>query len=185
MEPIDYRYKRTSEAILRYLIEATLGIRFEQGDIEFGRPEIIEPLASNLPVFPSVSLTGVEMVRDTRVLVKATGDHFRSGRFYVAYARHDLADIEPVSLNTVLVQKLPFSTYDVLDQLNIRYGLSLSEDDVHDIYYPDLVGPFYLRAKSTSLAWKGQLEFEIEPLAIALSDTLSVKELDGFSRTPA
>lgn len=185
MEPIDYRYKRTSEAIVRYLIEATLGIRFTEEDVEFGLPEVVEPLEPNLPVFPSVSLNGVTMVRDTRVLVKTRGDQYRMGRFYAVFARHDLAEIVPVSQNIIQVREFPFSTYDVLDQLNIRYGLSLSEDDVHDIYYPTLVGPFYLRAKSTCLAWKGQLEFEIEPLAIPLDDTLTVKDLEGFSASVA
>lgn len=182
MQALDYRYKRTSEAILRYLIEATLGLRLDKEDVTFGQPEVIEPLEPNLPLFPSKSLNGLWMVRDTRVLVTA-GERYRAGKFYACFGKHDLADIVPVSQNTILVRQWPFSTYDVLDQLNIRFGLSLSEDDVHDIYYPALEGPFVVRAKSTSLVWKGELPFEIEALDVPLDDTLLTKDLGGFTAT--
>lgn len=161
---------KTSRSILLDLIYASLGARLLPDDITWGVPEAFEPYPDD------------DFKRDTRLQLIASEDAKQvRGRKSVTYRRLRLASLEPVSQNVVTSRGFPFSTYEVLDQLNLIYGVMLEEDDVYDIYYTDMAGPFILRAKPGSLAWVGELEFAVEFAELELPALIINRSMEGFS----
>lgn len=161
---------KTSRSILLDLIYASLGTRLLPDDITWGTPEAFEPYPDD------------DFKRDTRLQLLASEDaKYVRGRKSVTYRRLNLVDLEPVSQNVVTSRGFPFSTYEVLDQLNLIYGVMLEEDDVYDLQYTHMAGPFVLRAKPGSLAWLGELEFAVEFADLELPALVINREMDGFT----
>mgnify|MGYP001070252121 CR=1 FL=1 len=161
---------KTSRSILLDLIYASLGARLLPDDITWGEPEAYEPYPDD------------DFKRDTRLQLIASDDaKYVKGRKSVTYRRLRLAQLESVSQNVVTSRGFPFSTYEVLDQLNLIYGVMLEEDDVYDIQYTHMAGPFVLRAKPGSLAWVGELEFAVEFTDLELPALVINRDMDGFT----
>lgn len=160
--------KKPSEEIVRELIYFTNGVKFDSRDVTFGAPE----------VYPIAGFDTIE--RNTRLTVSPGNISGFSGDRIVFYRRLDLKDITPVSLNSITIFELPVSTHQLLDQINLRYGLSLSVDDVQDVMYPSTQGPFPLIAKASSLVWIGEYSLPLSFPAINLLGP----NLEGFTRVP-
>lgn len=84
---------------------------------------------------------------DYRMVVGETG---------FLYTRIPLAALRPLPNTTIQPLVFPFSTYDVIDQINRHLGTRLTTDDLEDTVYTTLNNDFTIQAKPTSKVWIGE-----------------------------
>jgi hypothetical protein len=101
--------------------------------------------------------------RDTAVtLTMPEGSVGVTGECTIRYSRISLGTLSEGNSFPLTMEELPFTTEDLLPQINYTYGLQLTLDDVVNLTYTDAAGPFVLQAAATSLAWKGFLDLDVE-----------------------
>ena len=151
-----------------------------------GSQSIVSGLIWNLYGYqiPSDAVWGVPVAFDptledayqrdtTLVITMPVTDLVYTGPATLTYSRIDLGTLVPASANVITMPDVPFSTYDILTQINTVYALGLTEDDVQDVQYINDQGPFNLIAKPGSLAWKNTLALtvnlsDLTPLTLAI-----------------
>jgi hypothetical protein len=175
LDRMTMRYRKPSEQIVRDLIFYTLGYVLPP-EAAFTQLEAYEPVAED------------PLKRDTKVLVYIP-DHVYSrshGARWIKYRRLDLGLLEKQGQGQLTAHTFPFSTYDILDQINLLYNIDLSHDDVQDVAYVDSTQPYKLIAKPGSLAWQNTLVLDVA--VPSLPNLVSDAEPPGFveaTPTPA
>ena len=101
--------------------------------------------------------------RDTAVtLTMPVGSIGVTGQATIRYSRISLASLSEGNSYPLTMEHTPFTTEDLLPQINYTYGLALTLDDVLNTTYTNPHGPFPMMANPTSLAWKGVLDLDVE-----------------------
>lgn len=101
--------------------------------------------------------------RDTAVaLSMPDGSIGVTGGAVIRYARMSLASLDPESSAWMTMEHTPFTTEELLPQINYTYGTALTMEDVENTTYTNPLGPFVLTAAAGSFAWKGQLDMDVE-----------------------
>lgn len=101
--------------------------------------------------------------RDTAVvLAMPMGTIGITGKATIRYSRISLASLNTESSAPMTMESVPFTTEDLLPQINYTYGTALTLDDVINATYSDLHGPFVLTAAAGSFAWKGTVDMDVE-----------------------
>jgi hypothetical protein len=101
--------------------------------------------------------------RDTAVtLTMPVGSVGVTGQATIRYSRISLASLSSGNSYPLTMETVPFTTQELLPQINYTYGLALTMDDVLNTTYTDPHGPFPLTAAPGSFAWKGVLDLDVE-----------------------
>jgi hypothetical protein len=101
--------------------------------------------------------------RDTAVsLTMPVGSVGITGDVTIRYSRISLASLSEGNSYPLTMEEMPFTTEDLLPQINYTYGLDLTMDDVLNTTYTNPHGPFPLIAAPGSYAWKGVLDLDVE-----------------------
>jgi hypothetical protein len=101
--------------------------------------------------------------RDTAVaLTMPPGSIGVTGGATIRYSRISLATLDEISSAPMTMEATPFTTEDLLPQINYTFGTDLTLDDVVNATYENPLGPFPLTATAGSFAWKGMLELDVE-----------------------
>jgi len=145
-----YSLNKPSEEIVRELIYFTNGVRFGKEDVSFGAPKVVE----------MVPYDGV--LRNTQLSVFGNKQYGYSNERVIYYGRLSLASLVAKSANPIIIRRMPCYTYDILDQINFHYGVQLSEEDVQNVYYASVAGPFPLIAKPDSLVWINRIDLAVQ-----------------------
>lgn len=164
----DFRYKKPSEEIIRDLIWFSNGFRVPNDVVTFGNPVSFTP-------YPGDSIR-----RDTRVTLtgKITNTRYFQGSTTVFYRRLTFQELTVLDNKPIVVTNFPFTTWQILDQLNERYGIMLEKSDVFNIVYETMEGPFKVVARPESLVWQGELD--LTDVVFENLDLLKVTDLSGF-----
>lgn len=103
------------------------------------------------------------------------------GEVEIFYNRLSLADLDTLA-NIYIYADQASTTYDIIEPLNTRYGLSLSQDDLEDLPVEDN-GNYViatLRAKSTSLGWLDEVQIPVALGDLLLENHLTQTTLEGL-----
>lgn len=168
---MDYDYNRPSDQIVFDLIFYATGTALDKDAIVFGIPKGFTP-------HPGDSLK-----RDTRLGISLlrNPDSRMRGTVEVTYCRLKLEDFIPEFEDAPIeVISLPFTAYQVLPQINARYGLSLAESDIEDAVFTEASATYAIKARPESLAWTGTLAIETTYEEIDLGLLIKVTELNGL-----
>lgn len=164
----DLRYKKPSEEIVRDLIWYSCGLRLPPEMITFGKPEPFEP-------YPNDPIHRNTVVRTSGIIKKT---RYFKGSQIIRYCRLNLNEVANHQPNrTIVIDRYPFTTYDILDQVNEIWGLMLSREDVIDTLYESHQADFVIRASPDSLVWIGELDFSDQAPNI-----LTKVRLNGFKK---
>lgn len=133
---------------------------------------------------PTVQASGN---RNTGITITAVANSGYTGHRDLTYDRVDLAQV-PGSRNKVFNIGSVTSALGLLPAINAAYGINLTADDVYDDAMPTFGGTdpletevFVLRAKPTSLVYRGQLELTMDGNDVDLATLITVTELNGLN----
>jgi hypothetical protein len=135
------------------------------------------------PPFPYTDTQG----RNTQITLFPVPGKMWPGPVTVHYTRMPLTvlnDLPPGYVSPVTIPLMPFTLYDIMDQINEALGLNLSTDEVVNVLYQN-EQPFYrLPIKnSSSLAWIDS-DYEFEAVFpnedIPLSSVVTTTMLSGL-----
>ena len=162
-------YKNPAETLLQLVAEYN-NLSLDPEDYDFSLPQVTAPpadsdasyntlitLSSNNPAAPYI------------------------GSVDIKYNRLDLTDLETL-IDIYVYSEKADTTYDVLEPLNNRYGLSLGSEDIEDLPCEEKDGYVLitLQAKSSSLGWIGTLKIPVAIGNLVLEDHLLETHLDGL-----
>ncbi len=152
------------ERLLALLNSQITGKALRPSDVTFGTPTAIEPIEG----------------RNTEVIIYGNGVSGYKGQHRLLYRRIDLATITHHPLSVVLPAGSRYSSYDVVDRLNVAFNLDL---DHSDIQYEDTLGSgsYELKAVVGGLRWVGSGRVEITRVVESIQPPLTVTELGEFT----
>lgn len=138
-------YNRPSEDILRDLIFIYNDIRLPKFHTTFGLPRALDQR-------PEIGLDENTFIPiDVESQIDSRFDDV-AGMMYRRTPIHEIAD---ETLILVEVSGFPFQLYDVLDQINARLELQLTEADVYDQTIEEATDQIRLKMKPESQVWIG------------------------------
>ena len=163
-------YNRPSEQILYDLLYYTGGAWLPKDSLSFGAPQPWGPIA------------GDPYQRDTQLDVTVgPGAHPRQrGTATIRYRREDVGTMPVLVDVPIEVESLPFTTHQLLPQLNLRYGLQLGPADLLNETFWGSVDGYSLHVAPGSLVWRGTFFVETTYKDRPLSEILLVRELSGL-----
>lgn len=175
LDRMHMRYRKPSDQIVRDLIFYNTGYILPE-EAKFGTLEAEEPNPSD------------PLGRDTKLMVYIPQDVYSksSGGRWLYYRRLDLSKLEKQSQSELTSHTFPFSTYAILEQINLLYNIDLNQDDVQDTAYTDSTQPYKLMAKPGSLAWQGTLVLDVNVTSLPpLVDDAQPPGFTEVNPTPA
>ena len=140
--------------------------------INQSNPGLSTPVsASNVKLGTPTAITP-EGIRNTSIRVQALPNQFYIGNTTLKYRRINLPDLfknmnlEIRKYSAAASNVSPYSLYNLLNDINTKFGLSLTTDDFTDAnfpaasdgYYTDRTSKVTLVTKSTSLAYIGSVD---------------------------
>lgn len=165
---LDINYNKPSIEILSDLIYYTNGIRLDLTELNISKPENYQ--------LPALGEAG-DLDRNTKLSISGLKQGRRAfrGRCIVFYRRLDLnwleSDYEPMYINATSIRSI-----DLLEFINVYYGLQLSDSDIVDEVITKGSFPYKIRATFDSLVWVGESKINL-----LFKDTLvDEKQLSGF-----
>lgn len=168
---MDFDYNRPSLELVFDLIVSANGTALQKADVVFGTPQAFIPFESD-PHKRNTRVVASAMLSETSRL---------RGKVTLSYRRLDLEDFVPeFEDQQVSVTSLPFTAYQILEQINARYGLALEESDIVDAVYTQLAERYAIAADARSLAWIGELSIETTYREVTLSEIIRVTMLNGL-----
>lgn len=148
-----YNFNRPEKEILCDLIYISNQYKLTPSVVEFGevmeldqRPDIEDDPNSYIEAEVNPSF-------DFRMKPGETG---------FLYHRLPLSGLRTVEDTVIIPPALPFTTYDILDQINRQLGIELTEDDLVDVQYTSLDGDFVITAKPGSKVWIGSKTINVQ-----------------------
>ena len=150
---LQYQLNRPGIEILLDLISIyNQGYRLEPHQVEFGDPQDLDTRPDILDDTNSFIPAEVDASVDSRLVPGNTG--FLYARLPLGVLKKDKEyDIDPLPV--------PFSTYQILDQINDQYNTQLTEDDLEDTEYVSMDDWFYIHAKPSSKVWIGTKRIDV------------------------
>jgi hypothetical protein len=143
-------YDQPSQAIVTSLVYELYGVTIPANAV----------WSAPLAYFPILEDT---YQRDTAVtLTMPDGSVGVTGQATIRYSRISLATLSTGNSFPLSMETVPFTTEELLPQINYTYGLALTMDDVLNTTYTNPHGPFPLTAAPGSFAWKGILDLDVE-----------------------
>lgn len=163
--------------------------------INQSNPGLATPVsASNVKLgTPSAISVVAPSIADTSIRVTALPNQFYIGNTTLKYRRINLANLfKNVSLeirkySAAASNASPYTLYQLLADLNAKYGLSLTQDDFTDAAFPAATDGFYtdrtskvtLVTKATSLAYTGQIDVRWVYDKPLLDNMISTPDIPG------
>lgn len=141
-----YDFKRPNPEIVCDLIYIAVGYRLETWAVKFGKTKELDPRPDIEDDPNSYIPAKVDPKFDYRMKPGNTG---------FVYMRVPLAAIRPVDDELIQPLAIPFTTYDILPQINKQLGLALTRDDLENIEYTTMDDDFKIVAKPDSMVWIG------------------------------
>lgn len=116
---------------------------------------------------------------NTKITVIALPDSSYTGRFDWYYNRVYISKIFGDNYPTLQLTQDIFTVTDLLDEIDRRYRIRLTHDDVINDNIPryDTPGYFNIRMKDSSLGWLGTLRIKLVPVQDTLS-TIITQNID-------
>lgn len=142
-----YNFDRPDEEIVCDLINIANGYKLYPAVVQFGVPQVFDPRRDVDEDINTYIPAVVDPSFDQRMVPDETG---------FLYTRVPLAALRLVENIKIVPPSLPFSTYDVLDQINVQLKTRLTEEDLENTEYTTLDDDFIIRAKPTSKVWIGE-----------------------------
>lgn len=163
-------YNRPAEQILYDLLFYTGGAWLPKDSLSFGEPRPLGP-------FP-----GDPYQRDTilEVTVGPAASDRQRGSVSIRYAKLNLGEQPQVVEGDVQVTSFPFTSHQLLPQLNALYGLQLDVVDLVNVVYREPSAEYAVQADPKSLVWRGGLTFTTNYVEVSLADIWLVTELSGL-----
>lgn len=172
------------ELLLSLIREANpnLPLPLNAEKINFGKPK-------SIPLIPGSTV-------NTEVVLSTTGNSGYVRKVTVKYTKISLdtlfrgLDAEVHKYTAAGPGSFPFDMYGLLKEINLRFGLNLTEDDVdntwfpyqNDKYYPDKrSSQAVLKAKPDSLAWSGQVTIRWVSDLQSIGDMVTKQDLPSRS----
>ena len=150
---LKYQLNRPGIEILLDLISIyNQRYRLEPHQVQFGDPQDLDTRPDILDDTNSFIPAVVDSNVDSRLVPDNTG--FLYARLPLGILKKDKEyDIDPLPV--------PFSTYQILDQINDQYACQLTEDDLEDTVYTSMDDWFNIYAKPTSKVWIGKRRIDV------------------------
>lgn len=143
---LTYDFDRPEKLVICDLIYVSNKYRLQPPQVEFGLPKELDQ-RPDIEDDPNSYIDAVVNPKyDHRMVPAETG---------FLYRRIPLAALRPADEHSIIPPAVPFTTYDILDQINAQFGVQLTEDDLENIEYTDMEDAFIIRAKPTSKIWTG------------------------------
>lgn len=162
-----FDYNKPAKELLLELIFYSNGILFNEKDITFGTPQVLDQRPEDL----------TDENTFVPFFVPDTVDNRYEGRTGFLYRRAALEDLPPVvGAPPIQIPSYPCTTLDILTSINAHFDIQLTEDDVEDLEYADGTVPITVKFKESSLCWQGQSG----PLTTVYTGLVSVTKLSGF-----
>jgi hypothetical protein len=165
-----YDLNKAAKDILLDLIFFSNGIRFNEAEVEFGSPQALDATADT-PGDPNTFIP---------ISVPDTAKRYQGDTGFM-YRRVGLDEITPVGTG-INVPVFPITTYELLPSLNAYYGTQWTQADLVNYTYLALVNPLTITFQPGSLCYHG--EGVADPLVLALTQSVSQIELEGFVEAP-
>lgn len=165
-------YERPSEVILRDLIYVYNGVRLPEFHTKFGEPRPVDQR-------PEIKV-------DENTFIPIAVDEEIDARFDdiagLMYRRTPINEVADDILILIDVSGFPFTLYEVLDQINVRLRLQLTEADVYDQTITSAEEPIRLKLKPGSQVFIGDSPILRTFVRVPL---LNVLDLSGFQEYQA
>lgn len=170
------------ELLLSLIREANpnLPLPLDPNKINFGKPKTI-PLIPGSPV-------------NTELVLSVKGNSGYVRKVTVKYTKISLDTLfrglgaEVHKYTAASPGAYPFTMYQLLKEINLRFGLNLTEDDVDNAWFPYQSDKYYpdkrssqavLKAKPDSLIWTGQTTIRWVSDLQSIADMILKQELPG------
>lgn len=140
--------------------------------------DLVEGVDFNYGAIKEVKVTGA----NTQMQILFLGDlsGYKDRVFYNRIDLKHLAKSRPQLGQEVYVAKLPTTSHDLIEQLNLLYGTDLRDNDIEFKRYSKIEPVFEIVASAQSLAWIGSIYMTVRYNVLELSDWLGVTELSGL-----
>ena len=128
------------------------------------------------------AVAGAGIARNTTVLVTALPNGRYKGERRVYYWRLPIQQVISEEFRRFPMLGMPTNTLMIAQEINTRYNLRLTAEDIHVDPINELQKPFNvtIRVKPGSYAFLGEVTMQIVEPAIDLSDVITVNLLDGL-----
>jgi hypothetical protein len=110
-------------------------------------------------------------------------DNRFSGANGVMYRRLPFEEVEVKVPMEIKIDHYPFFPEELLPQINVKYGLKLTVNDIDNTEHPSLDIPFKLKISPNSLIWIGALDPHLSFGGLDLAGLILNKNLNGYDRT--
>ena len=163
--------------------------------INQSNPGLTTPVsASNVKLgTPAAIAVVAPSIADTSIRVTALPNQFYIGNTTLKYRRINLANLfknmslEIRKYSAAAANVSPYTLYQLLADINAKYGLSLTQDDFTDASFPAASDGFYsdrtskvtLVTKATSLAYTGQIDIRWVYDKPLLANLISTPDIPG------